>query len=320
MNNISYKQYQALTLIVLVTVNFIMISFITTSLISIITGLFLSFLYGLIFLMVKNKVNYNLFTSYVLSLKYIVTSSSLIAIFTKITLDIFVKDVNKYVMLIIIFLAASYCAVNNDAIYRIGRILYIFILIPIISVIIFSFGDIKLNNIVENFNIYSLKDIFYISFTSLIFEITGIFTNFYDHHFSLRKYVIPTLFSIFIIIVAYICVVGRLGASSLKYSYPSFELMYSSDMSDLLIKRQEGILISMFLMGLLTAISLYMYFSISTKVIFKNKFINLMLIFILSALIIFTNKPYLFFIVSNFIGGIILLILMFLSRSDKSET
>lgn len=312
--NLADKQYSALVLIIVVTINFIMLSFVTLSLTTLTAGLLLSFLYGTMFIKAKDT-SYKI-TSYILTIKYIVTAASVIAIFTKIASDMFLRDINKYTILILIFVVSAYCSLNNDSIYRIARLLYIFILLPIISVIIFSVKDIKISNLLYSISDFSFFDMIGISFMCLISEITAVLSGYNQNNLQLKNYFKSVLFSVFIVVLSYVCIVGRFGVSAFRYKYPAFELMYSSDISSFLIQRQEGILIPLFLVGLLVVISIYMFFSVTTKVIY-SKYINLIIVFILSVIILYLNNAVEFYIISSITGGIILFIIMLISRRRK---
>ncbi len=310
---LTYKQFYALVLITVVTTNFIIIPFISGSILSVTAGLMLTLIYILFY--GKIKIN-NIFIKYFFSIKFMLTSGILIGIFSEISKYFFLSNINIYIILSVVFAATVYCSHNDKSIGSVGRMLYIFILIPVLSVILFSINDIKITNLFNGFNI---SDIFTLSIVSMIYESVLFLGNFTDRNLTYKNIFFPVFISICILFLANICIIGRFGTSVYNYKYPSFELMYSSDLPGYIVQRQEGILISLFLIGLLVVISLFMLLSLKIKTINNKKYINYVLIYITAAFsVVYKNIMELYIIVS-FFGGICILILSLLIRGEKVE-
>lgn len=313
---LTYKQFIALVLITVVTTNFIIFPFISGSILSVTGGLLLA----LIYILMYGRINLdNTFIKFVFSIKFILTSGILLGIFSEISRDIFLRNTNIFIILSVVFAATVYCSYNDKVVGSVGRLLYIFILLPVISVILFSLNDIKFNNLIYSFNRFSILDIFTLSIVSMIYESILFLGNFTDKDLTHKNIFRPVIFSVCILFLTNLCITGRFGISVYNYKYPSFELMYSSDLPGYIVQRQEGILISFFLMGLLVVISLFMLLSLKIKTINNKKYINYILIYIAATISVFYKNIMDLYIVVNFFCGLAVILLSLLLRGVKHE-
>lgn len=317
---LTYKQFISIILICGIITNFIIIPYISLNIASILIGLMLVFIYTGIYFSFKSSVKVNnKYIRCIMALKFIINAGLITAIFYRISSDIFLKNTNQIPLLVIILLSVVYCSINLKCIGTISRVLYIFILIPIISVIIFSVNDIKLNNIYSSISSIKLIDIFSISLVSMIFEIVLILSEYVDFNITLKKIMTPVSFSIGLVLLSSFCLIGRFGNSAFNYPYPAFELMYSSDLPGYLIQRQEGILISVLLLGLLVTISLliglsYNFINSSLKISY-----NYILYFIISIAAICIKDIFSIYIIFNFFTGIIFVIISVFLKGNSNE-
>lgn len=313
---LTYKQFSALILIIIVTVNFIIIPFISGSILSVAVGLLLSLFY----LLMYGKINVNnILIKYIFTAKFILTSGILTGIFSEISRDMFLKDTNVFIILSFAFAAAVYCSRNNSQIGSVARILYIFILIPVVSVIAFSIKDIKLNNILDSAGRFDILDAFTLSIVSMIYESILFLGNLTNKPLEKRAVFYPAAIAVIILFLSELCITGRFGISVYNYRYPAFELMYSSDLPGYIIQRQEGILISLFLMGLLAAISLFMLLSLNIKTVNNKRCLNYILIYVSAVISVLYKNIMDLYIVVSFFGGLAILVLSLLLRGVKHE-
>lgn len=309
----SYKQYLALLLAIITSVNFIMIPFITGSLLSVIVALTFSIILQYLFYKLKDNIDINNAVLKVLiSIRFLFLSALLLDLFSKISHDVFLRDTSIYIILIFTFIAAMYCSINN-AIFTVSRLLFIFILIPVISVIIFSLFDIKTNNIYYNYHKWNFIDIFTVIFVSMMVDVPIISASYLNKKIAANKLIIPSILSSVIIFLICFCIIGRFGDGAYNYNYPSFELMFSANIPGYIVKRQEGVLIPLFLSGLLIAISYFTRLSFYSK----KKAFNSIAILILSIAILYFDNIIDFYIIISFFTGIILVFAMFIIGGVK---
>lgn len=322
MENLSIKQYVSICLAVLVSINFIILPYISTNILANLLGHIIPLLFLWLYIGKGLCINVNnKFVSSILLIRFMISASLIIALFCKISSETLLKDGNEYILLLIVFLISVYCGRNNSALI-VSRVLYVFILIFILLLVCLSFSDVKFDNIISDFYSKSSINLFIIlpiSLISMVFELPAVLSGLFKMKIKTTTALIPIIIAALVNILIVVCITGRFGSANSFYKYPSFELMFSSDISGYFIQRQHGLIIPALLMGLMLFAGLNIYFTNTIKKVFNFKYLNYFIIFVISLIIIFFDNPWELYIYSNIIGGIVVFVLLFLGGEKCNE-
>lgn len=318
---LTYKQYCSLVVIVCTVISSLILPFISTSILSVVLGLLLSYIYFLCYINLKKKRQLNpKFVKNILALKYVITTGILIALFCQVINHIFGKNLNIYALMLLILFCGAYCGCKNEVVFRVSRMLYIFILIPFLLAIIFSVGDINFSNVLNSFKFDSIYKIISISFICMLFEIPALLMDFCKFDINVKKYSFSYIVSAIFILLYYICVVGKFGDKIYNYKYVGLELIYSLQLPVNFLQRKEGILISLIIMGFIVAVSLFTLFSVQPFLKSNKKYIYLFFIFVVSVICLNIQNIVKYYIIVNIVLSVFVMILLIFFGGRKDET
>lgn len=256
-NKISVSQLQAL--IIITSLGFEIL--ILPKLITGIAELAIILISGLLISILAVYSNVLITESKVLSFIYSVKNILVIVLMTKILADVvgnvLLANMPIYrIIIIIVFISAYSAYMGIEPISRISQMLFWFILIGTIYVYAMAVPDININNITMIYDIKKLSSAVFLSLVINVSEIIILIKPFVNNN---KNSIIVSVILAFVM-VSFICliIIAKIGINGIKnIDYPFFEIMYTSNAPGILIKRQEGIFISLWVISALISIFVY---------------------------------------------------------------
>ncbi len=287
---ISCAQLQALLIIAslgfeILIIPTVILNF-TNLIIILATSLFLCFIAS-----ISNiKITENKILCYI----YLVKNLLVIILLSNITSDVIKKvmlnNIESYKILLIIAIISGYSSVKGiEVVARGSQMLFWFIVVATIYVYVMSTPDISLSNYPMKIDNSTLINGLFMGFIINISEIIIMLKPYIKC--ENKKIFKSSIISLGIIFFVISIIIGRLGFVGLKSTkYPMFELMYSANLPNLFIKRQEGIFISLWTLS--AVISIIIYFITSVEYIVKIGVKKKYGIFFIMGLLVFVALVY----------------------------
>lgn len=257
-NKISVAQLQALIIIAALGFEILILPVIINSIAELCIILITGFMLCLLAIYSNINITNNKILCFIYSIKNILVTVLLTKILADVIKSVLLNDMALYKILLIVILVAGYAAYKGiEVISRISQMLFWFIVVGTIYVYVMAISDVKLNNIIGNFSVKGIFVSLLLGFIINIAEIIILIKPFLtDNNKGAIKGIIFGFIMLFLICFA---IIGKLGVIGMKsIEYPSFEIMYTSNLPNVFIKRQEGIFISLWIISAL--ISIFIYF------------------------------------------------------------
>ncbi len=259
---------------------------------------------------------------------YFIKNLVVMVLLTKILADAIsfaiLREMALYKIILIITLLCGYCGYKGiEPIGRISQMLFWFVVLFTLYIYIMSTADVKAENLFADIRGDELSGVIY-GFVINSGEIIILLKNkLAGEKTKLFKSVFAAFLLFILISGVIIGKIGSVGANNIMY--PFFELMYTADLPDIVIKRQEGIFISLWLISCFITLFVY-YFSadmLSKKIFHSGKYMTLIImavVFVFSYIHMSpqaTMKNYCFF---QILGGILtafVIPLLYVRRNGK---
>ncbi len=245
-------------------------------------------LFSLFLMCIAIFSNIDIYENKLWQIVFFIKNILMTVLLTKIFADaihfIMLRDMALYKIIFIITLLCGYCGYKGiEPIGRIGQIIFWFVLAFTLYIYIMSLPDIKWENITPNINGEGLKAAIYgfvINSGEIIILLKNKLSG--DKIKLFRSAVTGFILFAFISLV----IIGKLGMAGVYNTmYPSFELMYTADLPGFVIKRQEGIFISLWMISCFITLFVYFYSSnaLAKKIFIDRKYIMLIIMAVVFA-------------------------------------
>lgn len=326
-NKISIAQTQAIVIMASLGFEVLILPMIISSITQLVIALLAGFLLCVIGVYSKIDILKSKTLSFIYSVKNIIVTILLIKILADTIKNVMLNDVLIYKIILIIVIVSGYAALKGiEAAARISQMLFWFIIAGTVYVYVMSVPDIDLSNIVYKIGIKNAGTAILMGLIINIAEIIIILKpNIKVTNNEILKG--AALGFVLVFAIAFV-IMGRLGVKGIEeVEYPFFEIMYTADLPNVLIKRQEGIFISLWIISAFVSIFIYLSTTIgflsAMKINKKPALIMLMLFIFIFACFYRGNmraiRTYCFL---QIIGGIItvfIIPLIYLFRGNKIE-
>ncbi len=219
---------------------------------------------------------------------YFIKNLLVIVLLTKILADavsfVILREMKLFEIILIITLLCGYCGYKGiEPIGRISQIIFWFVLLFTLYIYIMSIPDVKMDNLFTAVRGNELSGVIY-GFVINSGEIILLVKN---RLAGDKTKLFRSVFAAFLLFVfisgVIIGKIGTVGADNTMY--PFFELMYTADLPDIVIKRQEGIFISLWLISCF--ITLFLYYSstdiLAKKIFHGSKYVTLVIMAVVFA-------------------------------------
>lgn len=258
-NKISISQLKAL----IITVSFGFEALILPKLINSVADILIILLSGILLCTVVIKSKLNIMESPFLSFIYSV-KNLLVAIFTvnilanAVDTVLFSNSIKNMIFLCIVLVSGYGAYKGVESVARVCQLLFWFVFLGTIYVYAMSFSDIDIKNIVwlpESKNFAHMILIGFLVNTAEVILLLKPYIN--ENTNQIYKGIICSSLVIFFVLFV---IMARFGLNTMKsVEYPFFEIMYTSNLPNIFIQRQEGIFISLWVIS--AFITIFIYFS-----------------------------------------------------------
>lgn len=326
-NKISIAQTQALVIMASLGFEILIFPKIISSITQLIAALLAGFLLCFIAAYSKIDISGNRILCFIYSAKNIIVTILLTKILADTIKNVMLNDVLIYKIILIIVLVSGYAAWKGiEATARISQMLFWFIIAGTVYVYVMAMPDIDLSNIVYDIDIKSGGTAVLMG---LIINIAEIIILLKRNMKVINGEILKgAAFGLLLVFAIAFVIMGRLGLNGIKeVEYPFFEIMYTADLPNIFVKRQEGIFISLWIIS--GFISIFIYFSTAIgymndmKINKKYALVVLMILIFISASVYNGNmraiRTYCFL---QIIGGMItvfIIPLIYMFRRNKID-
>lgn len=326
-NKISIAQTQALIIMASLGFEILILPMIIGSITQLIITLLAGFLLCVIGVYSKVDISESKVLCFIYSVKNIIVTILLTKILADAIKNVMLNDVLIYKIILIIVLVSGYGAWKGvEAAARISQMLFWFIVIGTVYVYAMVVPDIDLSNIVYKTGV---KNAGTAVLLGLIVNIAEIIILLKPNMKVINGEILKgAAFGLLLVFAVAFVIMGRLGAKGIEeVEYPFFEIMYTADLPNVFVKRQEGIFISLWIIS--AFISIFIYFSTTIgymtdmKINKKSALIVLMILIFIFASVYKGNmraiRTYCFL---QIIGGMItvfIIPLIYMFRRNKIE-
>ena len=291
-NKLSSKELNAIIILSVLGFNILLLPKICGNIMSVL----LAVVAGLLLMIIAIYSSIDIYSNKVWKVLYFAKNMFVIILLIRILSDaiskVMLREMNIHLIIIMITLLVIYCGFKGiEVIGRISQFLFWFILIGSLYVYFMSVQDLEIKYITLNINgvnPYAFLYGFLIN-TSEIVILTK--DNMKESKHKLLK---SAFLSSGILLLLSLIIVGKIGEIGINnVTYPSFELIYTADLPNYFIKRQEGIFLSLWIIS--SFITLFVYsFSVHNivKTVTDNKVLApLFVLIIVLIFIFFYNTP-----------------------------
>ncbi len=323
-NKISSKELNSIVILSVLGFEILLLPKICTS----VSAVICASLFSVFLMTIAILSDIDIYENKVWQIIYFIKNILVIVLLTKIFADaihfVMLREMALYKIILIITLLCGYCGHKGiEAAGRVAQLIFWFVLLFTLYIYIMSAPDVKSYNIIPRINREGLTAVIYgfvinsgeiiiLIKNKLASEKTGLFRS------------VVTAFVLFVFISSVI--IGKLGTTGAENTmYPFFELMYTADLPGFVIKRQEGIFISLWMISCFITLFVY-YYSTNTlarKIFIDKKYIMLIImlfVFAFSFMHISPSATITNYCFLQIIGGIItslVLPLLYIRRNRK---
>lgn len=325
-NKISIAQLQALIIVAALGFEILIMPMIISSTFELCFILITGFLLCLIAVYSDINIQRNKLLCFIYSVKNILVAVLLTKILTDVVRDVLLNDVLIYQIIFIIVLSAGYSAWRGiEVIARISQMLFWFVVIGTIYVYLMAVPDIDLSNFTGDFYFKNIIRSCLFGFVINIAEIIILIKSYLKR--ESKRAIKAVIFSFLLVFAITLVIIGKIGINGMKkVEYPLFEIMYTANLPNVFIKRQEGIFIALWIISAL--ISIFIYFGTTVSFMehmnIKKKSATIMLIILTFILVLFYNgtKAIITYCFLQILGGMItvfIIPLIYIFRRNKIE-
>ena len=192
---------------------------------------------------------------FIYAVKNILVTILLTKILSDTISNVMLRDVLVYKIILITVLVSGYGALKGiEVIGRISQMLFWFVVIGTLYVYAMAVPDIDIVNTVGgNFTKRALLMGFIVNSAEIIIMLRPYMRE------ADRSILKGSLWGTVLVFAVAFVIVGRLGIKGMRQTeYPFFEIIYTANLPELLIKRQEGIFISLWIISAFISIFVYL--------------------------------------------------------------
>ncbi|MDO4301207.1 MAG: GerAB/ArcD/ProY family transporter [Clostridia bacterium] len=325
-NKISIAQLQALIIIAALGFEILIMPMVISSTFELCFIIIAGFLLCLLAVNSDINIQGNKLLCFIYSVKNILVAVLLIRILTDVVKDVLLNDILIYQIIFIIVLSAGYSAWKGiEAIARISQMLFWFVVIGTIYIYLMAVPDIDLGNFAGDFYFKNIIKSCLFGFVMNTAEIIILIKSYLKR--ESKRAIKAVILSFLLVFAITLVIIGKIGINGMKrVEYPLFEIMYTANLPNVFIKRQEGIFIALWIISAL--VSVFIYFGTTVSFMehmnIKKKSATIMLMIFTFALVLFYNgtkavRTYCFL---QILGGIItafVIPLIYIFRRNKIE-
>lgn len=325
-NKISIAQLQALIIVAALGFEILIMPMIINSTFELCFILITGFLLCLLAVYSDINIQKNKLLCFVYSIKNILVAVLLTKILTDVVRDVLLNDVLIYQIIFIIVVSAGYSAWKGiEAIARISQVLFWFVVIGTIYVYLMAVPDIDLSNFTGKFYFKDIVKSCLFGFVINIAEIIILIKSYLKR--ESKRAIKAVILSFLLVFAITLVIIGKIGINGMKnVEYPLFEIMYTANLPNVFIKRQEGIFIALWIISAL--ISIFIYFGTTVSFMehmnIKKKSATIMLMILTFVLVLLYNgtkaiRTYCFL---QILGGVItvfIIPLIYIFRRNNIE-
>ncbi len=262
-NKISAAQTQALIIISALGFEILILPMVITGFFQLAAAL----VTGFVFCILAVCSNINIYESkplcYIYSAKNILAVVLLTKILADTVKDVMLENMLIYKIILMIVFVTGYAAFKGiEATARIGQMLFWFVVIGTAYVYLMSVPDMELSNVFVGTGLKSGAVGCALGLVVNTAEIIILLKpNMRKNSGEVLK---GAAVSLVLVLAIGFVIMGRLGVKGMnQVKYPLFEIMYTADLPNIFIKRQEGIFISLWIISAL--ISVFIYFTTAVE-------------------------------------------------------
>lgn len=326
-NKISVAQLQALIIIGVLGFEILIMPMIVKSILQLCIILTVSLLLCILAICSNINIEKNKVLCYMYTVKNIIVIVLLTKILADVIKNVMLTGMSIYKIVFIITVISAYSAFKGvEVIGRIAQLLFWFIVVGTIYVYAMAVPDIDLSNIDMGISINNLIIGIVLGFIINIAEMIILLKPYLRN--NSKEIIKGILIGLIMLFAITFIVIGKLSMTGIdKVEYPLFEIMYTADLPNVFIKRQEGIFISLWIISSL--ISIFIYFTTTVDLMkginFKNKSsIIFIMIFVFIAASVYNGnmraiRTYCFLQIIGGIFTVLIIPLIYILRGNKIE-
>lgn len=273
-NKISSKELNSIVILSVLGFEILLLPKICTS----VSAVVCASLFSMFLMTIAIFSDIDIYQNKLLQIIYFIKNLIVIVLLTKIFADaihfVMLQDMALYKIILIITLLCGYCGYKGiEAVGRVGQLIFWFVLAFTLYIYIMSVPDIKVENLIPHIDRNGLKAVIY-GFVINSGEIIILIKNKMSGEKTRIFASVITAFAIFVFIS--LVIIGKLGTTGVSNTmYPFFELMYTADLPGFIIKRQEGIFISLWMISCFITLFVYYYSTnaLAVKVFIDRKYV-----------------------------------------------
>ncbi len=323
-NKLSGKEINSIVILSVLGFEILLLPKVCTSAVSVVCASLLS-----VFLMtVAIFSDIDIYENKLWQVIYFIKNIIVIVLLTKILADaihfVMLRDMALYKIILIITLLCGYCGYKGiEPVGRISRLMFWFVTAFTLYIYVMSVPDIKIENLYPHIGREGLSALIY-GFVINSGEIIILIKNKMSGERTALFRSVLTAFVLFIFIS--FVIIGKLGTKGVENTmYPFFELMYAADLPGFVIKRQEGIFISLWMISCFITLFVYFYSTdiLSKKIFTDKKYVTLIImavVFVFSYIHISPSAAMKNYCFLQIVGGILtalILPLIYVRRDVK---